>query len=142
MRFFNTSGPVVAADHYCVPPLERIDLSDILSLIGTKRYFVLHAPRQTGKTSALLALRDLLNGGSPRQVPLRLRKRRGRPGGTRRPSGSDARHPQRTGSRGGGCAATEGHLVIFDRTADKPWNDKVFCRTENAAGVPITVWGM
>ena len=97
--FFNTSGPVVAADHYCVPPLERIDLSDILSLIGTKRYFVLHAPRQTGKTSALLALRDLLNGGSPRQVPLRLRKRRGRPGGTRRPSGSDARHPQRTGSR-------------------------------------------
>ena len=42
----------------------------------------------------------------------------------------------------GGCAATEGHLVIFDRTADKPWNDKVFCRTENAAGVPITVWGM
>ena len=64
MRFFNTSGPVVAADHYCVPPLERVDLSDILSLIGTKRYFVLHAPRQTGKTSALLALRDLLNGGA------------------------------------------------------------------------------
>ena len=24
---------------------------------------MLHAPRQTGKTSALLALRDLLNGG-------------------------------------------------------------------------------
>ena len=64
MRFFNTSGPVVAADHYCVPPLERINLSDILSLIDTKRYSVLHAPRQTGKTSALLALRDLLNGGA------------------------------------------------------------------------------
>ena len=27
------------------------------------KYFVLHAPRQTDKTSALLALRDLLNGG-------------------------------------------------------------------------------
>ena len=64
MRFFNTSGPVVAADHYCVPPLERINLSDILALIDTKRYFVLHAPRQTGKTSALLALRDLLNAGA------------------------------------------------------------------------------
>ncbi|MDD9988469.1 MAG: ATP-binding protein, partial [Spirochaetaceae bacterium] len=64
MRFFNTSGPVVAADHYCVPPLERINLSHILSLIETKRYFVLHAPRQTGKTSALLALRDLLNEGA------------------------------------------------------------------------------
>ena len=31
-------------------------------MCGTKKYFVLHAPRQTGKTSALLALRDLLNG--------------------------------------------------------------------------------
>ena len=40
------------------------------------------------------------------------------------------------------CAAAEGHLVIFDRTADKPWNDKIFCRTETAAGVAITVWDM
>ena len=61
MRFFNTSGPVVAADHYCIPPLERLDLTEVLRLIRNKRYFVLHAPRQTGKTSALLALRDLLN---------------------------------------------------------------------------------
>ncbi len=61
-RFFNTSGPVVPADHYCVPPLERLDLDEVLRLIRTARYFVLHAPRQTGKTSALLALRDLLNG--------------------------------------------------------------------------------
>ena len=64
MRFFNTTGPVVARDHYCVPLLERFDLSEVLTLIRQKRYFVLHAPRQTGKTSALLALRDLLNGGA------------------------------------------------------------------------------
>ena len=62
-RFFNTSGPVVAADHYCIPPLERLDLDDVLRLIRDERYFVLQAPRQTGKTSALLALRDLLNAG-------------------------------------------------------------------------------
>ena len=61
MRFFNTTGPVVAEDHYCVPPLERLDLNEVLRFIRDKRYFVLHAPRQTGKTSALLALRDLLN---------------------------------------------------------------------------------
>ena len=60
-RFFNTSGPVVPADHYSIPPLERFDLDEVLRLIAAKRYFVLHAPRQTGKTSALLALRDLLN---------------------------------------------------------------------------------
>ena len=62
MRFFNTSGPVVAADHYCIPPLERLNLAEVRQLVRDKRYFVLHAPRQTGKTSALLALRDLLNG--------------------------------------------------------------------------------
>ena len=62
-RFFNTAGPVVAGKHYCIPPLERLDLRDVLDLIRTERYFVLHAPRQTGKTSALLALRDLLNSG-------------------------------------------------------------------------------
>ena len=64
VRTFNTAGPVVAADHYCIPPLERIDLDAVLGLIRDKKYFVLHAPRQTGKTSALLALRDLLNGGA------------------------------------------------------------------------------
>ena len=64
MRFFNTSGPVVPADHYCIPPLTRVDLDDVCQLVRNKRYFVLHAPRQTGKTSVLLALRDLLNGGA------------------------------------------------------------------------------
>ena len=63
VRTFNTEGPVVAADHYHIPPLERIDLDAVLGLIRDKKYFVLHAPRQTGKTSALLVLRDLLNGG-------------------------------------------------------------------------------
>ncbi len=36
----------------------------MLSLVRDEQYFVLHAPRQTGKTSALQALRDLLNGGA------------------------------------------------------------------------------
>jgi len=33
MRFFNTAGPVNPEDHYCLPPLERFDLSEILMLI-------------------------------------------------------------------------------------------------------------
>ena len=68
MRFFNTTGPVVAADHYCIPPLSRLDVDDLLRLVRGKRYFVLHAPRQTGKTSALLALRDRLNADGYRCV--------------------------------------------------------------------------
>lgn len=60
-RFFNTAGPNIAADNYTLDPLRRFDLDEILTLIGNKRYFVLHAPRQTGKTSCMLALRDYLN---------------------------------------------------------------------------------
>ncbi len=63
-RFFNTTGPVVATNYYCIPPLDRLDLRDVLDLVRTERYFVLHALRQTGKTSILLALRDLLNSGA------------------------------------------------------------------------------
>ncbi len=61
MRFFNTEGPIRPDDHYHIPPLDRVNLDEMLALVRDKRYFVLHAPRQTGKTSALLALRDLLN---------------------------------------------------------------------------------
>ncbi|MCW2277601.1 ATP-binding protein [Heliophilum fasciatum] len=61
MRFFNTAGPVNEQDHYCLPPLERWDLEEIIRLIDQKKYFVLHAPRQTGKTTCLLALMNYLN---------------------------------------------------------------------------------
>ena len=63
MRFFNTEGPVRPDKHYAIQPLDRVDIDEFLALIRAERYFVLHAPRQTGKTSALIALRDLLNRG-------------------------------------------------------------------------------
>ena len=61
MRFFNTAGPIKTDIHYHVPLLSRLDVDDLLLLIRQEKYFVLHAPRQTGKTSALFALRDQLN---------------------------------------------------------------------------------
>lgn len=64
MRSFNTEGPVVPEEHYCIPPLERIESDRILGLIQRSKYFVLHAPRQTGKTSVLKAIQDLLNSGA------------------------------------------------------------------------------
>lgn len=60
-RFFNTAGPIKPDLHYNVDPLVRIDLLEIEMLIRQEKYFILHAPRQTGKTSCLLALRDYLN---------------------------------------------------------------------------------
>ena len=61
MRFFNTEGPIRPADHYSLPPLQRWDLEAVLELIDQKKYFLLHAPRQTGKTTCLLALMEYLN---------------------------------------------------------------------------------
>ena len=61
MRFFNTEGPNRPADHYCLPPLQRWDLDEVLALIDRKEYFLLHAPRQTGKTTCMLALMEHLN---------------------------------------------------------------------------------
>ena len=63
MRFFNTEGPTDPARHYCIPPLGRLDLDEVLLLVERYKYFVLHAPRQTGKTTTLLALADELNRG-------------------------------------------------------------------------------
>jgi len=67
MKFFNTEGPVNCQKHYCFPPLARFDLDAILQLIAAEKYFLMHAPRQTGKTSTLLALMKYLNqqGGMP-----------------------------------------------------------------------------
>lgn len=58
---FNTAGPTITADHYHINPLTRVDWREVRELIDDKRYFVLHAPRQTGKTSTLLAMMAALN---------------------------------------------------------------------------------
>ena len=60
-RFFNTAGPMKPEINYCIDPLTRMDWEDIRRLIRDERYFVLHAPRQTGKTSTLLAMMHALN---------------------------------------------------------------------------------
>jgi hypothetical protein len=58
---FNTAGPCKPDKHYQIDPLDRIDYLSVLELIRDERYFVLHAPRQTGKTTSLIALVHHLN---------------------------------------------------------------------------------
>ncbi len=53
-RWFNVAGPCNPTDHYMLPATAR--LPDVTRLIAQKSYFVLHAPRQTGKTTAMLTL--------------------------------------------------------------------------------------
>jgi type II secretory pathway predicted ATPase ExeA len=62
-RFFNVAGPCVPAEHYLVPALAR--LPQIPGLIAQKQFFVIHAARQSGKTTLLKALaRDLNDKGT------------------------------------------------------------------------------
>ena len=61
MRHFNTAGPVNRPEAYKIDPLIRWNTEEIMGLIKEEKYFILHAPRQTGKTSCLLALRDHIN---------------------------------------------------------------------------------
>ena len=60
-KFFNTAGPMIEEMHYQIPPLTRWDLEEIEMLIMQKKYFLLHAPRQSGKTSTMLALQEYIN---------------------------------------------------------------------------------
>ena len=53
-RHFNTAGPCDPADHYMLPPERR--LPGVRELVDQKAYFVLHAPRQVGKTTSLITL--------------------------------------------------------------------------------------
>lgn len=61
MKFFNTSGPVNPHDHYYLDSESRFNEQEIFDLIEQKKYFVLHAPRQTGKTSTIMNFVQQLN---------------------------------------------------------------------------------
>lgn len=58
-RFFNIAGPCNPADHYMIDAGER--LRQVIPLIEQKQYFVIHAARQSGKTTLLLDLTGQLN---------------------------------------------------------------------------------
>jgi hypothetical protein len=61
-RRFNTAGPCLPDEHYMIPALSR--LPEAPGLVDLRAYFVVHAPRQTGKTTALRALaRELTTQG-------------------------------------------------------------------------------
>ena len=64
LRFFNTTGPCHPDDHYMLPPEERLVGAQLHRYISDKLYWVLHAPRQTGKTTFLQSwMREINSGG-------------------------------------------------------------------------------
>lgn len=60
-RIFNVAGPCIPGDHYMLGAQERC--RELMDLIDGKQFFVLHAARQTGKTTLLNNLEQELNAG-------------------------------------------------------------------------------
>lgn len=60
MRRFNITGPCIPGEHYMLDSESR--LTDVRDLIEDKQYFVIHAARQSGKTTLLNSLEQTLNG--------------------------------------------------------------------------------
>ena len=58
-KYFNISGPCNEEDHYMIPVIHRN--REILNLIEQKHYFVIHAARQTGKTTTIQHVVNYLN---------------------------------------------------------------------------------
>jgi hypothetical protein len=63
VRFFNTTGPCNPWDHYMLPPEDRLVGAQLHRYIRDKLYWVLHAPRQTGKTTFLRSWMRTINSG-------------------------------------------------------------------------------
>ena len=59
MKKFNTTGPCFPDEHYMLPALDRLPV--VRELVAGGDYFVVHAPRQTGKTTALQSLVQEIN---------------------------------------------------------------------------------
>ncbi|PNJ93062.1 polyketide biosynthesis operon protein CyrO, partial [Cylindrospermopsis raciborskii C03] len=70
-KHFNTAGPCQSDIHYMLSPTGR--LPQLKALIDGRNYFIIHAPRQVGKTTAMMALaQELTDSGQYLAVMLTL----------------------------------------------------------------------
>ena len=60
MKYFNVAGPCIEGIHYMLDATERLH-DEVVALINTHQYYVIHAARQTGKTTLLLNLANKIN---------------------------------------------------------------------------------
>lgn len=63
-KYFNTTGPCFPRLHYMLPPKDRLIGASLDRYIRDELYWVLHAPRQTGKTTFLQSWMHEINAGT------------------------------------------------------------------------------
>jgi len=60
MKYFNIAGPCIEGKHYMLDATERLH-GELIELINSEQYFVIHAARQVGKTTLLINLANKIN---------------------------------------------------------------------------------
>ena len=60
MKYFNVAGPCIEGKHYMLDATERLH-NELVELINGEQYYVIHAARQTGKTTLLINLASKIN---------------------------------------------------------------------------------
>ncbi len=151
-RLFNIAGPCFPGEHYLLPTLERCP--EIGRLIESKQYFVVHAARQSGKTTLLKALAADVNGGGQIVREYALGRRRVdlcvHYAGRRYPVEIKLHAGPKTRQEGieqlaaycDLCGAHEGWLVVFDRVPHRPWDDRItWEEIQDAAGRTLHLVG-
>lgn len=125
-RHFNTAGPCNPDLYYMVPVMSR--LPGVRQLIEQQAYFVLHAPRQVGKTTSLLALaRELTSEGRYSAVLVSMETgapffRRHHHGGAGHPRGVAWRRRGPAAARRATAAMARGRAGARVGTALKVWS--------------------
>ena len=126
-KYFNIAGPCFPNRHYMLPALDR--MPEIRRLVEQEMYFAIHAPRQTGKTTAVKALAREINAKGE-MVALyctleTLQNALGQLAGYLADLG-----------------LPEDWMAVFDDDAAKSWDEKIFRRDETCNGKTIHIVGL
>ena len=159
---FNTAGPCIPGRHYMLPALDR--LPEVRRLVEDEDYFVVHAPRQTGKTTARNALiaphlmlmaflQRVLNGGGRivREMALGSRRLalcveyRGRRYVVEVKTSKNFEGEKSYSQFAGyleSLRLAEGWMTVFDTDSGKPWDEKLYLRDVVCDGKTIHLVGL
>ncbi|MCP4395787.1 MAG: hypothetical protein GY801_00545 [bacterium] len=132
-KYFNVAGPCIPGEHHMLPAQERC--RGIVDLVDREQYFVIHAARQSGKTTLLQELTEQIHAGrqyyalycSLESVEIIIRY--------------DTQTLEEGKDQLAGYMDTlgcsEGWLLIFDRRTTVSWEEKIFRRAEAVDGKTI-----
>ena len=163
-RQFNIAGPCFPNEHYMLPALDR--MPEIRRLVAQRTYFVVHAPRQTGKTTAVQALveatphlvlmaflqrvtngnghilREMALGSGRLDICVEYRDRRYAVEVKTSRNFAGEKSYDQLASYLDTLGLAEGWMPVFDEDKAKSWEEKLYTRDEMFRGKTIHVVGL